>query len=86
MKSKPNKNDGQFEIKSNIPLPTGRGLHKNDPFKNAIAALEIGQCFDVPLDYVSYTRSKAHFVANNLGKRVAVRAIGPNLLRIWRIK
>lgn len=85
MKSKSNQN-GEFEIKSNIPIPTGRGIYKEDPFKKAVAALEVGQCFDVPLDYVSYTRSKAHFIANNLGRKVVVRAVGLNLLRVWRVK
>lgn len=71
-----------YEIKKGIPIPTSR------PAKYPFAELEIGDCFDCPIDRPR-TRINVSMAAKGFAKRhgvkFATRKIG-DVVRCWRVE
>ena len=77
----------EFKSLGVIPVPThGAGPGVNSPFRDAIRAMDIGECLEVGINAKLVT-AKLGFIRGRGadGKKFVVRTVTNNSSRVWRI-
>ena len=72
-----------YEIKKGIPMPDKQLVFRSYPWRD----LEIGDCFDVPLDRPGMTsvRPSLFSVGKKTGRKFSTKILrSENVLRVWR--